>query len=561
MDGLNLSRSLVRLFAFGCLTLLCGAATWGQDVQFSERDQSRAQRLDKMSDSMSEVNVVKQKNSGDEKAEGRRQSDVSELRFRFLVCASGLVHDNKDGMLLFPMQVSGFTSTITPGRPAQRKHGSDFVEIRVEFVGLIGQDTPKAEIKLPAFQQGSTFPAEDLVREEIQKRIEKFLPEAEIQGRQRRREKQLRIENKTKETLRVFVHRRTNEFQKGKGYQWIWAPSEPGERPQVAVVPAGESLLLESGGGDSASKPATAQRLRIWAESESGQRWTDYHEKDLWLVEKNPDFDDERVYYSEKIETYTHAFEPQPGPHVYTERVLTMRNEAPQPLSVSLEYRTTEDGSAKWRKAEFTISANETYEPKNDLGMRIRASRVRFGATSEDRRYETHQEEDLWLVSEQEGQRAYQADEIGEFRYVFLAAAKDVDTATVTAASANVKSGTDVLGVVKRGQKFDVLEQKGDWTRIAYQKDGERIAGWVQKKDLSIDRPAPKATPDSSRQRFRVTSNSADVKIGTETLARVSPGQEYDILEERSGWYRIEIRIGGEVRHGMVQKRHGVIAQ
>jgi len=523
--------------------------------ELNDRDKSRVGRLDKMAESMDEVDVAKKYASGDRQSDGRRQSEVSELKFRFLLSTSGLINDNKDGMLLIPMQISGFSSTISPGSKPQRKVGSDLVDIRVAFKGLVGAETPQADIKLPPFEQGSSFPAADLVREEIQERIEQFLPEVEIEGRQRRREKQLRIMNKTKQTLKVFIHRRTNRFLEEKGYEWIWLPSDPGQHPQVLTVSPGESKLVTA----DTLKPLTAQRVRIWAENESGTRWKEDRGRDLWLVEENPSFDDERVYFSEKIETFDHTFEPKPGPQEFAERVLRMKNETPESLSVSLEYRTTDDGRAAWHQSQFTIPAGGSYEPKDELGMRIRASRLRFSAESDNRRYETHQVEDLWLVEQTEGQRAYRADEIGEFEYVFLAAASGTNIATVTASTATVKVGKRVVGRVRQGEKYEVLEERGRWSRIAIEQDGKPVKGWVQQKNLQASRPKPKETPGNSRRRFRATSNSADLKIGSSTIARIPPGQEYDILGERSGWLRLEVTLSGETRHGWVKKNDGVV--
>lgn len=545
---------------FGFLGMLATTPNaWGQEL--SKRDQSRVARLDKMAESMDEVDVTKKESSGNRQSDGRRQSEVSELKFRFLLCTSGLINDDQDGMLLFPMQVSGFSSTLSPGAKPRRRSGADLVEIRVVFTGLIGQETPKAEIKLPDFKQGSTFPAADLVREEIQRRIERFLPEVEIQGRQRRREKYLRITNQTDQTFKVFVHRRTNRFDPEQGYQWIWTPSEPGQRPQVLSIDPGQSERLTARDDDAGSdaKSATAQRVRIWAENEGGQRWSDHRETDLWLVDKNPDFDDARVYYSEETETFEHAFEPQPGPHLFTERVLRMTNKTPESLSVELEYRATDQGSAAWRPLQFTIPANSFHEPKDELGMRIRAARIRFSAQSDDRRYRTYQRDDLWLVDRVDGQRAYLADAIGEFRYVFHPVAEGVDVATVTASNVEVKDGSKTVGRIRRGEQFDVLERRGAWTRIALQSDGQPSSGWVMQKDLEMRRPGPTDPPADARQRFRATRNNAGLKIGSTTVASIPQGREFDVLEERDGWVRIEVRLDGEVRHGWVRKSDGTI--
>ncbi len=550
------SRRLLQTIGLSCAAWMLYSAGAVLAVELSPSDKSRVARLDKMAASLEEVNVEKKTDTGDRRSSGRRASKVSELRFRFVRCVSGTINDGKDGMLLFPLQISGFSSEISPGSKPKRNSGSAHVKVRVIFKGLIGEKTPKAEIDLPPFKHGSSFPAADLVRDEIQKRIERFLPEVEITGRQRRREKYLKIVNKTEEPLRVFVHRRTQQFDEEKGYQWMWLPSGPGERPAVLTVAAGKSEMLMTVENE---QPTTAQRVRIWAETESGQRLDRHQDEDLWMVKKNPDFEDSRVYYSEKIATHTHTFEAPEGPQVFTERVLRMKNEAPAELSVTLDYRTTEGGQVAWRKARFDIRPNASVEPRDHLGMRIRASRIRFSARSENRRYETHQDSDLWLVEEANGRRAYQADEIGEFEYLFLARTGG-NTATVTADNVDVKSGSKTVGSVSRGDKFDVLEQRGDWTRIALNSGGKTTMGWVHQRNLKLSRPEIASTPASSRPRFRATSSNADLKVGQSTIARIPPGQEYDVLEEKDGWVRIQVKLSGQVRHGWVRTIHGVVS-
>jgi len=550
------TTSLQRLVVV-CVMVLSAFSAYGDDL--SERDKKRIAQLDKLSESLREVNVQKKEASADSRAEGRRSSEVSELFFRFPTCASGLVDNDKNGMLVFPMQVSGFSSTIAPGQRPKRSTGSDLVEIKVIFKGLIGEETPKAKIDLPSFNQGSRFPAADMVRDEIQKGIEKFLPEVEIEGRQKRRQKQLRVANKTQEKLRVFVHVRTSYFAKESGYQWIWTPSPPGETPHVMDVDPESSELLEIFSPDRRSENATAQRVRIWAESESGQRWLDHRDEDLWLVDSNPQFENERVYFSEQVETFDHTFEPQPGPHVFTERVLKLRNETPEFLSLEVQYRSSDHGNVEWETFRGEIPANSSIEPRNDLGMRIRASRIRFSAETQNRLFETHQGSPLWLVDQIEGQRAYAADKIGEFQYVFLPKAKGADSAVVTADNVQVKSETTVLGQLNRGEKYDVLEEQGKWIRVGFEKDGQRRTGWIKKDDVRLSRTPLATTPDNSRKRFRATSSQAHIQLGTATIARIAPGQVYDILEEKSGWYRVEVRLSDGKRQGWVRKSHGVV--
>ena len=57
---------------------------------------------------------------------------------------------------------------------------------------------------------------------------------------------------------------------------------EPGKKELLQLSPerAGRARLRPG--------PMTASRVRLWAESETGERWLDYRDQDLWLVERNP---------------------------------------------------------------------------------------------------------------------------------------------------------------------------------------------------------------------------------------------------------------------------------
>src|SRR5688572_1801947 len=119
---------------------LC-AASFAQDP--ADLDKDRVARLEQLAKSLESVVIDRVQSSGDRVVEGRRASRQSELHVRFLVCVSSLENGGKDGVLLFPLQASGFTSVIDPRKDTpEQKTGADFQKVKVTLEGLIGQARP-----------------------------------------------------------------------------------------------------------------------------------------------------------------------------------------------------------------------------------------------------------------------------------------------------------------------------------------------------------------------------------------------------------------------------------
>ena len=282
---------------------------------------------------------------------------------------------------------------------------------------------PDVQIDIPTLEDYSGFPASQMVRDRVVDLIERFLPEALIDGKRPFYEKQLRIHNATDQRVRVWVQRRTRIRNRHYDYDWKWTPSGPGTceahtlelDPGDSVVPPPrreKELLL--------TIPFSASRVRVWAESESGERWVAYRNRDLWLVPKNPDCDNERKYYAEEMQVHTHVIEPRSGPRIYTERVLAFENHTEEKLTVNLRYCTHRDGESRWLELDnVEVPPGEPLYPRGADGMVIRASQVRFTAQGDNLYFGAHRERPLRLVQEGHGRAMYRAERIGKLVYTF----------------------------------------------------------------------------------------------------------------------------------------------
>lgn len=111
----------------------------------------------------------------------------------------------------------------------------------------------------------------------------------------------LRIQNETGEKLKICLQYRA-KTDKG---EWGWFPADPREQADQAMtydVDAGKAADLVDG-----NWRVNARQVRVWAVSETGQKWFDYKGRDLLLVtEKNAQGDPE--YLAAEMETFLFSF-------------------------------------------------------------------------------------------------------------------------------------------------------------------------------------------------------------------------------------------------------------
>lgn len=551
-------RSCIKLFAVS-LGFLVATCSFAQDL--TERDKERVSRLDEMARSLEKVKVDKVRASGNQQSEDRRFSDRSELHIRFLVCVAGLANKNQDGLLIFPLQVSGFKSAISAsgGGKADRKSGADYQQVKVSLTG-IRADKPKAKIDLPELRHGSSYNAVQLARDEIIERIRWFFPDAEIEGRQKFDVKRFAVRNETKEPIAVWLHYR-KKVRKENHFGWEWTPSEPdrGDPIELALAPGKTEVVAIDN-----SSPIEGSHVQFWVESESGELWEEHRHEPLSLVAPNPELDGERAYYAERPQTHEFVVRPHSGKIAFTERVLELENATDESLDVSLQYYTSNGGKLQWRTAAYTLPPKNRFTPRDDRGMRLRASQMRVTGKTQNRRYHRHAKDPLWLVEEVDGRRAYLAEKVGTYQFVFTPTGESGGTsaqAQVSVASTRVMSGSTPIATLSRGANVEIRDRRPGWLLVRVPQGKSTATGWVRDTDIdaaaTVKTPAPPA--ERSSKTFTVTASAANVQVGSAAIARLARGDRHLVLEERGGWARIEVMISGQARQGWVDLRYGQV--
>jgi hypothetical protein len=398
-------------------------------------------RLDRFSQGLDRLEGIHDQTVEHRVTRGRRYSRDSQLHVHFLSNSAGMDNPSDVGFALL-IEVSGYQVDITHGDSEIKEPNpaGHVYKVQIVIKGLMdGGQRPVATIDIPPLDHDSVFPAEQLVRERLQRLLEYHFPEVEVEGEKRFFEKRLAIENRHDEPVTVWVQRRTFvRAAEQRGWQWVPAECNAAGAKQIKIAPGKTELLEETttlrlpafskvGGFPRLSfqkkeiaVPLTASRMRIWAESESGERWTDDKAKSVYLIEPNAALNGERAYVEKDMKTYTYVISPHTGSHVFTERQLALQNKTHEDLTVDLVCRTTQGNNQRWlRLPGVSIKAGETLEPRQDDGFRIRASRVYFVAHSESFRYLAYKREPLWLVDETAAGRVYGQEKIGRFTHVF----------------------------------------------------------------------------------------------------------------------------------------------
>jgi hypothetical protein len=366
----------------------------------------------------------------------------AELRFTF-DNAVGISEGSGNGSLGLTVSASSLSSRVRLGKNqhVDRQHEATVTAATVHFTSLLPrhpadlkegevQSNPNARIEVQPINDVSGLNAEQLVRLELQKLIERYLPEVEIEGPKKFVESLITVRNDTQETVNVWAKVRTRRVVANR-LTWEWSPASPDAAGAHKIsVPAGETRLMSRSfkatgrflpkGGVSLGAAVHGDRMRIWAESESGERWTNDKEKPVYLIEPNAALNGERAYVDKDMRTYTYVISPHEGNRVFTERQLALQNKTREDLTVDLVCRTTQGNKQRWlRLPGLSIKAGETLEPRQEDGFRICASRVYLVARSENLRYLAYKTTPLWLVDETAAGRVYGQERIGRFTHVF----------------------------------------------------------------------------------------------------------------------------------------------
>ncbi len=115
-------------------------------------------------------------------------------------------------------------------------------------------------------------------------------------------------------------------------------------------------------------------------------------------------------------------------------------------------------------------------------------------------------------------------------------------TVEITTDTLNVREGPglsyQVIEVVKRGDRFSVIEEKSDWIQVSLNSSGKKgwVAAWLVKKQSSNE--------VSSSKSGIVTANQLRVRSGPSTSYKVvstlSQGATVTIVKTESNWHQIK---------------------
>jgi hypothetical protein len=109
-------------------------------------------------------------------------------------------------------------------------------------------------------------------------------------------ERYLEVANETKEEVTVYV-----QYRMFKNGAFKWAPAEPREGAEAVwqTLKPGEKAKVYDG-----DFMVRGSKVRICAQSAGGTLWSDYRDRDLWLVPET-DAQGQHVYQAREMETLT----------------------------------------------------------------------------------------------------------------------------------------------------------------------------------------------------------------------------------------------------------------
>jgi len=161
-------------------------------------------------------------------------------------------------------------------------------------------------------------------------------------------------------------------------------------------------------------------RVRIWIENESGLSWPNSRTATSGSLTRILLLGGERAYDAETMETYVFTVPTQSGPRVFTERLLSLRNDTSERLKVELRYLAADAGAPQWRSLkQFLLEPGQLLAPRQEDGQRVRASQVQVRATGDNLYFGADSTNPRSLIEEFNGIRAYRGDKIGSYVYSF----------------------------------------------------------------------------------------------------------------------------------------------
>ena len=173
-----------------------------------------SRRLDRLLRALDQEHIVRRQHSG-----GR----ISELRVRL---DRSLAHQagNGETVVTFAVQASGFQYDFDPTsrKGIRPRHSSDFKIGAIHIQGASG-GRPQARVVLASLSHSSIWDANELLRDQLLKAIERSWPNATESDRFE--ERKLAVYNRGHEPIRVWV-----QVESKQGGGWHWVPAGPGPK-------------------------------------------------------------------------------------------------------------------------------------------------------------------------------------------------------------------------------------------------------------------------------------------------------------------------------------------
>lgn len=149
-------------------------------------------------------------------------------------------------------------------------------------------------------------------------------------------------------------------------------------------------------------------------------------------------------------------------------------------------------------------------------------------------------------------------------------------TIEITVPKANLHAGSQIVGTVSQGQRFEVIRTNGDWLMIAAPVNNETRQIWVNKRDtkevvataspavpsVRVVAPAEKPVADSllpgqqMEKYLRVKTHLAELRLGTTVLMKLNQGEVLRIRDVQVPHYKVRVFANGSVLDGWLNQDH-----
>jgi N-acetylmuramoyl-L-alanine amidase len=123
-------------------------------------------------------------------------------------------------------------------------------------------------------------------------------------------------------------------------------------------------------------------------------------------------------------------------------------------------------------------------------------------------------------------------------------------TATVTASVLTVRNegslNSKAVGTVAKGEKFEIIEEANNWSKIEYQKGSFGwVASWYLNNSARNEQTPPEKVKNGTLQILHDGSNiRKEANTASPVVQRANQGETFEIKGVKNDWYEIELANG-----------------